>query len=65
MRFLAAIYLVIALINFWLWLNNGLEVELFPTPWAYLNWVFFVFTLLSLFAFTRKIGDRPPLNRLA
>lgn len=59
MRFLAGIYLAIALTNFWLWLNNGLEVELFTTASDYLTWTLFVFILLSLFAYTMKMRILP------
>lgn len=52
MRFLAGIYLAIALANFGFWLNNGLEVELFPNPSAYLTWTLYLLIMLSLFAFT-------------
>jgi hypothetical protein len=54
MRFLALLYLAIALISFSLWLDSGLDVELLPNPAAYLNWALFVFSLMSLSAFVMR-----------
>lgn len=51
MRILAAIYLGIVLVNFFLWLGNGVHEGSALTPHTLLIWVLYAFSVLALLAF--------------
>ncbi|MFT4520508.1 MAG: hypothetical protein ACI9JM_002914 [Halioglobus sp.] len=55
MKIAALIYLTIALVNFWIWFNNGVEMEVFLTPAFFLTWGLYVFGLLSFLAFAVRM----------
>lgn len=59
MRMIAAIYLTIMLVNFGIWLTSDSGVDLFPTPYSFVIWGLYVFSVLALFAFILRIRILP------
>ena len=56
MRIIAAIYLTIVLVNFGFWFTSRSEQDFFPTPYAYMVWALYFFSILALLAYV--VGKR-------
>lgn len=56
MRIIAAIYLTIMLVNFGIWLSSGSVGDPFPTPYSFVIWGLYLFSVLALLAFV--LGKR-------
>ncbi len=59
MRIIAAIYLTIMLVNFGLWLASGTGADPFPTPYSYVMWSLYGFSVLALLAFVLGVRMLP------
>ena len=51
MRIIAAIYLTIVLVNFGFWFANRPEQDLVASPYAFVLWALYFFSILALLAY--------------
>lgn len=59
MRIIAAIYLTIMLVNFGIWLASGHAGDPFPTPYSFVMWSLYFFSVLALLAFVLRVRMLP------